>query len=539
MTELNRREFLKAVGVGQFLLSAGGTRALSNPLAGSGRGSFTLRQNQFDPRLPTDFTTPLVLPSDQGLIGVFQPSANFTMTAKAMDYEIIPGAPANLLVYEVEQSGQRYFNPIIKLRTGAEFSATFANQLSQHSIIHWHGFRVDSKNDGHPADSIDGGETYPYSFRILNRSATYWYHPHPHGLTARQVYFGLAGLFIVEDEDEDQLRQSLDLTLGETDIPLILQDRKFNPNGTLAYNPNRSEFFMGFLGDVILANQTVKPFLDVSTRVYRFRILNGSNGRNYRLAFLKGSERLPFYIIGNDGGLVDKPYQATEVFLSAAERVDILLDLRSAQAGDVIFLKSLGVDLASNHMGGMDGHAGPLQSGGLGSEEAFFILKLNVRNRSNYDKPIPTVLSSITPINTAGAPTRPFLLNLVRTEWFINNWTFSLNQVPVSVGKDTVEIWEINNSLISMPHPMHLHGVPFQVLERINSPRQVSNLAVDSQGLLPTDKGWKDTVLVWPGERVRLAIDFSHPFSGAQLYLFHCHILEHEDGGMMINYRVT
>jgi suppressor of ftsI/bilirubin oxidase len=286
---------------------------------------------------------------------------------------------------------------------------------------------------------------------------------------------------------------------------------------------------------VILANLTVKPFLDVSTRVYRFRILNASNARNYRLAFLKGSERLPFYIIGNDGGLLDRPYQTTEVFLSTAERVDILLDLRGRPEGDVIFLKSLGVDLAGHHPGGI----GPLQSAGLGSEEEFFILKLNVRNRISYDKPIPTVLSSITPINAAGAPTRPFLLNLVRTQWFINNWTFSLNQVPVSVAKDTVEIWEINNSPISMPHPMHLHGFQFQVLERINSPAQVRTLAVDTQGRLPTDKGWKDTVLVWPGERVRVAIDFSHPFSGAQLYLFHCHILDHEDGGMMINYQVT
>jgi suppressor of ftsI/bilirubin oxidase len=125
------------------------------------------------------------------------------------------------------------------------------------------------------------------------------------------------------------------------------------------------------------------------------------------------------------------------------------------------------------------------------------------------------------------------------TQWFINDWTFRIDQVPVSVSKDTIEIWEITNSLISMPHPMHLHGFQFQVLERINSPSRIRDLAVDSQGRLPTDKGWKDTVLVWPAERVRVAIDFSHPFSGEQLYLFHCHILEHEDGGMMINYKVV
>lgn len=539
VVKLNRRSFLKTAGVGGILLSTRGVGFLSSALGVEGRKSLSLIQDQLDPRQPTNFTNPLRLPSDNGLLGLFEPSSNFTMTAKAIDHEIIPGNMAKLQVYEVEQTGKRYFNPILKLRTGSDFETTFKNELSEHSIIHWHGLHVDGKNDGHPADVIEHGATYPYNFQVRNRSATYWYHPHPHNLTARQVYSGLASLFIVEDEEENQLRNALDLTLGETDIPLIIQDRRFNSDGSFAYNPNRSEFFMGFLGNVILANLTVKPFLDVSTRVYRFRILNGSNARNYRLAFLKGSERLPFYVIGNDGGLVDRPYPVTEAIISTAERLDVLLDLRDRQEGDVVFLKSLGVNLTPNHPGGMGGHEGHLQSGGLGSEEEFFILKLNVKNRVIYDKSILPALSSITSINTNGAATRPFLLSGTTTQWFINDWTFKINQVPVSVSKDTIEIWEISNSLISMPHPMHLHGFQFQVLERINSPSRIRNLAVDSQGRLPTDKGWKDTVLVWPAERVRVAIDFSHPFPGEQLYLFHCHILEHEDGGMMINYRVV
>jgi suppressor of ftsI/bilirubin oxidase len=535
---MNRRQFLKTAGFSGMFVSAGGVGFFPPSLGINDLRALTLAQTPLDPRQPTGFTNPLRLPAADGLFGVFEPSADFTMTAKVIDQQIIPGTTAKLSVYEVEQAGRRFLNPTFKLKMGADFRTTFANQLSEDSIIHWHGFRVDGRNDGHPGDAIRPGTTYPYNFRITNRAATYWYHPHPDGITARQVYFGLAGFFIVEDGEEVRLRNALDLILGDTDIPLVIQDRRFNSDGTLAYNPNRSEFFMGILGNVILVNQTVKPVLDVSTRVYRFRVLNGSNSRNYRLAFLKGSERLPFYIIGNDGGLLDKPYPATEAHISAAERVDLLLDMRNLQEGEVVFLKSLGVRLLASH-GGRGDHSGHFQSGGLNSEDEFFILRLNVQNRITYDKPIPEVLSEITPINTSGAPTRPFLLSGTTTQWFINGFRFSMNQVPVSVNKGTTEVWEITNALISMPHPMHVHGFLFQVLERINSPVQIRNLAIDSQGRLPTDKGWKDTALVWPGEKVRIAIDFSQPFSGAQLYVFHCHILEHEDGGMMINYQVV
>ncbi|MBI3950515.1 MAG: multicopper oxidase family protein [Acidobacteria bacterium] len=541
MARLNRREFLWAAGVGGVFLSAEGTKLIPRVFGRSGRASLPLAQDRFDPRQPTNFTNPLLLPSDTGLLGVFQPSSNFTMSAKVIDQEILPGASARLWVYEVERAGKRYLNPIIRMRTGDDFSTTFKNDLSEVSIIHWHGFHVSGRNDGHPGDVIGSGATYPYNFPVLNRAATYWYHPHPDGNTARQVYFGLAGLFIVEDEEENHLKGALDLSFGETDVPLIIQDRRFNADGTLLYNPSLSEYFMGFLGNVILANLTVKPFLDVSTRVYRFRILNGSNTRNYRLAFLKGSERLPFYIIGNDGGLVDRPYQATEVLISPAERVDVLLDLRNLQQDDIVFLKSLGISATGHHMGGRGGPMQPPGSGGLGEDEEFYILKLNVSNRITYDKQIPTILSDIAPINPtgAGAPTRPFLLTGTRSGWFINGLQFSMDQVPVRVSKNTIEIWETSNDFISVPHPMHLHGFQFQVLERINSPSQIRNMAVDSRGLLPTDKGWKDTVLVWPGERVRVAIDFAHNFSGEQLYVFHCHILEHEDSGMMINYKVV
>lgn len=528
---LPRREFLKFAGLGGLALSTAGVAYLRT--RGGNPGRATQLPDPLDPKDPTNFNNPIALPSDAGLLGILEPSSPFTITAKSIDHEIIPGKNAKLLVYEVNRAGKAYQNPILRVRKNGEIRATLKNELKQETIIHWHGLRVDTENDGHPHHVIAPGATYPYQFNIINRAGTYWYHPHPHGIAAEQLFRGLTSFLIVEDEEEEILTRALDLELGKTDIPLLLQDRQFGSDGSLLYAPRRNDYFTGVLGDVILVNNTVKPYLDVSSRVYRFRVLNGSNSRNYRLAFLKNSDRLPFYIIGNDGGLLDKPYRAQEVTLSSSERVDILLDLKSFGPGDVIFLKSLGVDL-----GTMEGMA-DMHRAALRSEDEFYLLKLNLRNRVSYDKPIPGTLSEIVPLQPNVSQARPFTLSFNRTQWYINDLQFKMDAYPVVVNRDSVEIWEIRNAPASMPHPMHIHGYPFQVLERLNSPKSVRDQAVDTKGLNPTDKGWKDSVLVWPGETVRFAVDFHHPFPGDQIYLFHCHILEHSDQGMMINYKVV
>lgn len=540
MKKLNRREFLGTTGASGLLLSTAGVGFLSSVMGRQGGLSY----DQLDPRRPTDFTHPLLVPSDNGLLGLFEPSSSFTMAAKEINHELFPGATTRFWVYEVEQAGRRYINPIIKVRRGNSFSTTLKNELIGETVMHWHGLKVDGRNDAHPSYIIRSGRTDQYNFTLLNRSAAYWYHPHPHPLTGKQAYMGLASFFIVEDDDEVNLREFLDLDLGETDVPLLLQDKQFRSDGVLAYNPNMTEQFMGFLGDVIFVNHTAKPYMDASTRIYRFRILNGSNARTYRLAFVSGSRPVPLYIIGNDGGLLAQPYQVAEVFISPGERVDVLVDLRNLREGDVVFLKSLEFDPMHREVGGM---MGGMQSSRLEEGEEFYILKLNVRSRVAYDRQVPTTLSEISPINTTGAATRRFTLSLLMGhgggrggpgQWVINGLTFKLNDYPVSVRRNSIEVWEITNAEMSMPHPMHIHGFPFQVLERAGSPDQIGRLAIDSKGLLPTDQGWKDTILVWPGERARIAIDFSHNFSGEQIYLFHCHNLEHEDQGMMINYTV-
>ncbi len=531
---MKRRDFLRLVGVGGAVLTtAGGSSLLlhscDDNVSVNGMGP------DLDPRNPEGFVNRLFVPGDEGLLGYLEPDSPFDITAREVSTTLLPNKETTSWLYEVNHGGKTYLNPIIRINKGQELNVTLMNQLSEETIIHWHGLHVPHVSDGHPINAIRPGEVYQYSFSVPNRAATYFYHPHPDRLVGKQVYFGLGSLFIVDDEDEINLRDSLDLDFGETDIPLIIQDRNFDDDGNLVFDINPMIQTIGALGDTILVNRTVKPFFDAGTRIYRFRVLNESNSRTYKLAFMKESEKLPFYVIGNDGGLLDKPYHAEEVFVGVAERVDILLDLTDFQVGDEIYLKSLFFDPMDPMVGDMEFN----QVSTLMNGEEFYVLKINVSNATNYDRQIPQHLSDIVPIDTGGADDRFISLpNPIEGVWFINNSRYNPGEVPISVNRNTVEVWRINNAPLAMPHPIHIHAFQFQVLERMNSPQQVSELAIDNKGRLPTDLGWKDTVLIWPGETVTYAIDFSLDFPGEQLYLFHCHNLEHEDQGMMINYSI-
>ena len=451
------------------------------------------------------------------LLGYFRPNGqNFTIEASPDSLEILPGKiTRNLLTYKVGN----YTNPIIVLRKGQEFSCNFVNKTGEESIIHWHGFRAPWRADGHPAYQVGNEESYQYpQFTVIDRSGTYFYHPHPHGRTGYQVYHGLARMIIVEDEDEDNLRKALDLRLGVTDIPLIIQDKTFDANGDLVYNPMGMNGIMGFWGDTVLVNFTVNPYLDVERRIYRFRILNGSNARPYRLVLLRGNERIPFHVIGVEGGLLTEPVQTNEILVAPGERIDILVDFRLVNVGDVLRLYSL-----QHNLVGMGGGMTDLIN------REFEVLEFRVVRDSSYDRQIPNRLSEVTPIDTTGALTQNVTLGMSMGSFNIDGKTWDENNALADYGYNykngDVVIFKITNTT-GMYHPMHFHGFQFQVLSR------------SSGALRPTDLGWKDTVIVAPGETVEVAMDMSHNFGEEQVYLFHCHILEHHDAGMMVNFRV-
>ncbi|MBD3276446.1 MAG: multicopper oxidase domain-containing protein, partial [Candidatus Marinimicrobia bacterium] len=570
---MNRRDFLTKAGI----IAGGGL--IGGTLVHQAISRFgsvdAARAQGLDPLNPDAFRNPLPVPGRDGFLGSFEPNGEpFEISTIPADRQITGGTADFMNLYRIEQNGKTWYNPVLRVRNGEQFRMTLNNDLTQPTIIHWHGMHVDWKNDGHPSDVVETGDSYQYDFQIRNRGGMYWYHPHPHGMTGAQVAKGMAGFLLVEDENDDRLRDALDLEFGVTELPLVIQDRKLLENGDVLYNPNPMEAFLGYHGDTIFSNYTAGASLDVDNRIYRLRILNGSNSRAYGLAFTDGSRRLPFQVIGGDAGLLEQPHRAEAVYLSAGERLDILMDFSQVSTGETVFLESLefnpmlqpmgggmmggrdgggmggmmggqrgrmgGNDEGRGMMGGQGGMMGRMM-GGMALEPGahFYVQRFHVTGDVSYDKTVPERLSQVPTVDTAGARTRPFELTHQMMQWLINGRQFQMLQVVEEVQQGDTEIWEIRNSQSSQPHPMHIHGFQFSVLERINSPGQVSALAVDGSGRQVNDLGAKDTVLVWPGETVRIAVDFSHDFSGEQLYLFHCHMLEHSDNGMMINYKVV
>ncbi|MFV1996431.1 MAG: multicopper oxidase family protein [Acidiferrobacterales bacterium] len=427
-----------------------------------------------------------------------------------------------------------YLGPIIRVHRGQKIRVHFNNDLGEKTIVHWHGLNVPQEADGHPRLAIRSGKRYVYEFEVKDRAGSYWFHPHPHELTGRQVYGGLAGLFLVTDKEE----QALNLPSGEFDIPLVIQDRRFNRGNELVYLGSPMERMRGFLGDHILVNGRPDFVLPVATRPYRFRLYNGSNSRIYKLAWDDGT---PLTVIGTDGGLLEKPVTRPYITLAPAERIELWVDFSRDKVGTERVLRSLPFE--GSMSGGM---MGMMMGGGtisMGTE--FPVMKVRVERKIRHNVSLPGRLSTIKRYRLNDAVNkkspRNFRLTMRRMSWGLNGRTFDMSEVaPNEIVKlNTTEVWEfVNDSSMGMmggglPHPIHIHGLQFQVVQRTITSRSKSAWRSLSAGLV--DGGWKDTVLVMPGERVQLLLRFED-YTG--LYLYHCHNLEHEDMGMMRNYQV-
>src|SRR5206468_636342 len=322
-------------------------------------------------------------------------------------------------------------------------------------------------------------EAYEYDFQVRDRASLYWYHPHPHGQTSRQLYGGLFGVIEVEDDDDLALRKTLDLTPGRSEFNVVLQDRRRDR----AYAPSPADLIHGFFGDACYVNGISCPHLDLASRLYRLRILNACNARTMCLAFHGSSAgRIPFVVIGNDGGLLMTPQRAEQAFVAAAERLDILLDLRDAPIGEAIVLESLPFDpmhgqiaaepaadhAATGHASAPPGaaHGNHMHGGAWPEGGARELLTLHVGRRVAYDQRLPATLTANEDIDVSAARERPFRLGYNKGRWRINDRVFVMGETPIEVARDTTELWLLRNYYTSMPHAMHLHGFHFQVLER-------------------------------------------------------------------------
>jgi FtsP/CotA-like multicopper oxidase with cupredoxin domain len=512
--QLDRREVLKLAGYGALGL-------IANPILPFANLSATSQQGASLPETG------------------FQPDLDLSLIAQPEALTIFPGEPTQVWRYHatvhrgdpqrVTHLPGSYLGPIIRVNRGEKVRIRFANRTPERSIVHWHGLHVPASMDGHPRDVVPEGGFYLYEFEVTNRAGTYWYHPHPHGRTGPQVYRGLAGLFIVSDEEE----RSLQLPADAYDIPLVIQDRTFSQDNQLIYTSGHPmEQMNGFLGERIMVNGMPDFTLTAATTAYRLRLLNGSNSRIYRLAWEDGR---PLAVIGTDGGLLAAPVTRQYVFLGPAERLEIWADFSQDPVGYRTALLSLPFDAGGVRRGMMMGR-GMTPGRGLPNGAGLTVFKVDVTTREKNRRELPRSLAKIGPLkddlaDNFSTPKR-FYLTMNHMQWSINGRIFQMQDVAkdeiVSLG--SMEIWEFNNTgggmmhMMNMPHPIHLHGKSFRIIER---------RGVRHSGYV--DEGWKDTVLLMPGERIRILVRFDD-YPG--LFLYHCHNLEHEDMGMMRNYFV-
>ncbi len=405
-----------------------------------------------------------------------------------------------------------YLGPTLIMHRGDTSRFRVTNQLPQVTNMHWHGMHVPGEVDGGPPREILPGEYWDLKYKVENPAGTYWYHPHPHMITASQATKGIAGMIIVKDDEEAAL--DLPRTYGVDDFPLVVQDRRFLPNG---------KFSVGPYGDSILVNGTPHPYLDCPAQVVRLRLLNGSNSRVYKLGFEDGRS---FEVIAGDGGLLNAPVDVDRLSLSNGERWEILLDL-SGMEGDSLLLKSFGSELPLTVPG----------SNNLNWESSFLngidfdVLRIRVvAPTATPVTTIPATLGTAIPIPVSQATrTRVKALSgngMVGMGMFrIAGQMFDINVVNDTITLGSTEIWSFPNNS-NMAHPMHIHGCSFFVLDRNGIPPA------------PEEAGAKDVVLVDVGETVRVIAQFNHTTEGWP-YMYHCHNLMHEDNMMMLQFIVV
>lgn len=448
-----------------------------------------------------------------------------------VDGKVLKGSP-----HTVQSLPGSYLAPTLRYKTGQRVRIYLKNNLPASSILHWHGLHVPSKMDGNPMSAIRKGGTFIYEFEVLNRAGTYWYHSHTHALTAKQVYSGLAGLIIVSDEQE----QALNLPKGKYDLPIVIQDRRFDSNNQLSYSNHMMQKMQGFLGDQIMINGLPNYVLAVENRAYRLRLLNGSNSRIYKLAWDDGS---PIIVIGTDGGLIDRPEKMPYVMLAPAERRELWVDFSGKKIGTELTLRSTPFEGASMSMM----RRGTSHSLPIGGD--YPILKVKVTQHAKDNVTLPNRLTPITRLRlsdsvNANSP-KTIKLSMRHMSALLNGRSYKMNDIQPDeiIPVNTLQLMEFDNGYsgnrgmgmnMSMPHPMHLHGEQFQVIKReVNSGSKRTHATI-SEGLV--DSGWKDTVLVMPGEKVTFLKPFND-FKG--MFMYHCHNLEHEDLGMMRDFLIT
>ncbi len=402
-----------------------------------------------------------------------------------------------------------YLGPTLKMAAGESVQMNVTNNIGEASTLHWHGFHLPARADGGPHQVIAEGDTWSPKFSVKQRAAMFWYHSHMVPRTGPQVYQGLAGMIYVDDEEASRL--DLPDDYGVDDIPLVLQDRAFNRDGSFFYGTSMPNVMMGMRGNVLLVNGMVRPYFTARTNKIRLRLLNGSNARFYTIGFDDGRT---FQQIGSDGGLLERPFETAQITLAPAERAQIIVDLSDGRPVRIT------ANSAMMNGGGMMGQM-------MNDNMTFEVLDIrpDVQRAKSADVP-DKLITLARPDPAQAVRTRRLVMGMGGmmmmggASFTINGKTMDMNRIDETVRVNTTEIWQIENTSM-MAHPLHIHDVQFRILDRNGAPPP------------PGETGLKDVVVVAPNERVRLLLSFSDYTDPDSPYMYHCHILEHEDAGMM------
>lgn len=400
-----------------------------------------------------------------------------------------------------------FLGPVLRMKAGERVRFDVANGLEEAAALHWHGLHLPAAMDGGPHQPIAPGATWSPEFPLMQKAGTFWFHAHQHGKTAAHVWAGLAGVFRVEDEEEAAL--PLPRAYGEDDFTLILQDRRFDPEGQMPYAPDMHDRMSGKIGDVMLVNGQIGAHIATDAPRVRLRVLNGANGSIYRLHFTDGR---PFHQIASDGGLLAAPALLTEALVAPGERAELLVDLHE---GEALMLKAE-----------VFGAESPF-AGSLGVRD---VIELRPAQAQAPAAILPDRLAELPPAVRPEGESRAFVLEMsgggLHGDPLINGQSYDHGRIDFTVPLGANEIWVFENRT-EMLHPMHVHDVQFRILSR------------NGTAPAPREAGLKDVVLVAPGEKVELALTFTDFADPVVPYMMHCHILEHEDAGMMAQFTVV
>lgn len=419
----------------------------------------------------------------------------FELTAEAGNSTFLPETSTPTWGYNGS-----FLGPTLRAQRNEKVRVEIQNGLPSPTTVHWHGMHIPAIYDGGAHQVIEPGDGAEPEWIIDQPAATLWYHPHVHGTSEEQMTRGLTGMFLIDEETTDP---GLPSEYGIDDIPLIVQDRSFAKDGSFKLTPDATA---GLLGDTMLINGSVNPYLNVSTQAVRLRILNAATARVFNFGL---SDNRSFAVVGSDGGLLQAPANVERLLLSPGERAEIVVRL---SPGEEVVLQSHPQELGMSNA----------LTTRVGGNDTLDLLKLRAGSNLTASPELPDVLAAESSFEMDKAMiTRGFILK----DMYINGKLMGMSRIDLSVGAQTVETWNISNT-DNLAHNFHVHGAQFRILD------------IDNRAPQPEFTGWKDTVFLPVRATARIQVKFGKYKDAVTPYMYHCHFIRHADMGMMGQYTI-